>query len=89
MTAVVSSALRRALAGLVLCFGLLALVFTVMDRTGRPPATFDPESMRYAFMPPHSPWDIPIAIGLVAASVLAATLLYPGRSRRAAPTFPR
>jgi ABC-type antimicrobial peptide transport system permease subunit len=93
MTVVVGTAFRRALASLVLCFGLFALLFTLLDRGGTPEtpggAPRVPLPLLEALTPSHSPWDIPIAIGLVAVSVIAAALIYPARRPVAAPTSPR
>ena len=93
MKVVVGTAFRRALASLALFVGLFSLLFTALDRSGRPPMTFGggpkiPQSLLDAPTPSHSLWDIPIAIGIAAASVLAAALIYPRRPRAAAPTFP-
>jgi ABC-type antimicrobial peptide transport system permease subunit len=94
MAVVVGTAFRRALAGLVLCFGLFALLFTLLDRSGSRPETLRggprvPLSLLEALTPSRSPWDIPIAVGLVAVSVIAAALIYPARRPLAAPTSPR
>ena len=92
MTAVVGTAFRRALAGLVLCCGLFALLFTVLERSKGSPHVFPQLQilpLRLLVAPQHSPWDIPIAVGLVAVSVLAAALIYPRRPHAAAPTSPR
>jgi hypothetical protein len=81
MTGVVVSAFRRALAGLVLCFGLFGLLLTWMGQTW-PRAVPGIEGWRldWSGVYQHSPWDIPIATGVLAACVLAAAAIYPARS---------
>ena len=82
MKVVVASAFRRALAVLVLCLGVVALLWTLSE-----PSQSDLRD-GYLLLPlgyvPRSLWDIPIAIGIAAACVLAAALIYPARrpSRR-------
>jgi hypothetical protein len=68
MRFVVASAVRTALGRLILVFGLLAVIFTGMARTEE-----------FVVYVRHSPWDLPIVIGIAAASVLVAALIYPKR----------
>ena len=95
MRFVVASAFRAALGRLILAFGLLAVLFTALTRSD-PLASIiwnpkvSPSTIRFLIRSvsfPHSPWDFPIAIGIAAASILAAALIYPvGRpSRRLLP----
>jgi hypothetical protein len=89
MTFVVASAFRAALGRLILAFGLLAVVFTALTRSNplggmmmnprASAATIRLLIRSVSF--PHSPWDYPIAIGIAAASVLVAALIYPGAAR--------
>ncbi|MDX6481676.1 MAG: hypothetical protein QOG85_2186 [Gaiellaceae bacterium] len=92
MTAVVASAVRRALAGLVLCFGLFALLFTFMERIGSGNVHTPgggpkiPQSVLDALTPPPtSPWEFPIAIALVILSLAVAAAIYPTRRTTGAP----
>lgn len=78
MRFVVASALRTALGRLVLAFGLLAVLFTVMARAGEPLRTLRAIPI-WSGSFPHSAWDFPIAIGIAAASVFVAALIYPKR----------
>jgi hypothetical protein len=95
MKTVVGVALRKALASLVLCFGLFAPLFIGLGRKQEAVCTSEPHFPESpgCILSPHSPWDFSIAIGLVAVSVLVAVLIYPrGRSRTAplpVPTSPR
>ena len=72
MRFVVASAFRNALGRLLLLSGLVTVLFTLVARggfTGRLP------------LPAlQSPWDYPFAIGIAAASVVAAVLLNPKRT---------
>ena len=87
MKFVVTAAARRALAGLVLCLGFFAIPWTLLARLhdgARPPFGVGPSIRQYLIPPvhPRSQWDIPIAIGFVAACLLAAALIYPASRRR-------
>ena len=86
MTVVVGAAFRRALAGLVLCCGLFAPLFIGLERLHETACTSQPHFPEgfSGCGPALSPWNIPIAIGLVAVCVLAAALIYPRRPRAAA-----
>ena len=91
MRRVVAAAFRRALASLTLCFGLLTLIWTmvlartnVLDSFPLDPKTVLPRWFVYLYSPHTSQWDYPIALGLLAAAVVAAALIYP-RRRRARP----
>ena len=72
MRFVVASAFRtERWGGLILAFGLLACHLSPgMART---------EVVCSRLYVLHSPWDLPIAIGIAAVCVLAAALIYPKR----------
>jgi hypothetical protein len=87
MTVVVGTAFRRALAGLVFCFGLFVPLFIGLERMQEASCASEPhfpEGFSGCTFP-RSHWDIPIAVGVVAVSVLVAALIYPRRPHAEAP----
>jgi ABC-type antimicrobial peptide transport system permease subunit len=78
MRFVVASGFWAALRRLILVFGLLAVLFTVMARAREPLRTLRAIPI-WSGSFSHSPWDFPIAIGIAVASVFVAALIYPNR----------
>jgi len=82
MRFVIASAFQRALKSLVLCVGLLWVVFIGLASSVLTASPCRPDAgMSCAEVPVYrlSSWDIAIAIGIAAASVLVAALIYPKR----------
>ena len=82
MRFVIASAFQRALASLVLCVGLLWVVFIGLASSVLTASSCRPGAgMSCAEVPVYrlSSRDIAIAIGIAAASVLVAALIHPKR----------
>lgn len=84
MRFVVARAFRVALARSILVFGFLDVVFTVFAVAWRDrldgPVLLPPGGLVMGWISNPSPWDIPLAFSIAAASVLVAVLIHPKRS---------